>query len=335
MSQPEKILVAVIIPYYQKERDILSKSVQSVLMQTDLESVNFQIIIIDDSSPIGANKALPDEIKALPYVVILEQQNKGPAGARNTGLNAVPAHTRYIAFLDSDDVWTPNHLSNAIKALEAGYDFYFSDFYQLDQDVTAFNRAKRINVNNHPLLFVECEYLHSYQGSMKTQIITGNIIGTPTVVYRFALNQKLRFREDLVRAGEDYLFWLELNKVSSLVVFSSLPECVCGKGVNVYSGTKFGSEEYIELVYFEAKYRKTILREFSLDSTEKSKLKSKIKEQHINLLRALLQSIRRGYLIDKRIFWAYLKMNPEFVYYLPFNLIKIVTEKLRVPAQVN
>ena len=319
--------ITIIIPYYQKEKGILCKALISALNQNSLAKL--EIIVIDDGSPIPAeNECATFTEQQKGQIKIIKQQNKGPAAARNKGLDSVTVDTDYVAFLDSDDEWTSDHLNNAITALGVGNDFYFSDFYQLGQTVTAFNRAKRINIAEHPLLFADNPILHQYIGDMQEQIVTGNIIGTPTVVYRYQHNPHLRFREDLFRAGEDYLFWLGLSATKNTrIAFSSTAETICGKGVNIYSGTEFGTPEYLDLVYYETRYRKTILKEFSLSHTAKRKIEEKLDEQKQKFLRGILHALRRGRFIDISLFFKYLVLTPEFLLSAPKDFFKILTNK--------
>lgn len=319
--------ITVIIPFYQKEKGILRKALTSALNQNTIS--NIDVIVIDDGSPVSAEEEcdfITEQKNAT--IKIIKQDNKGPAAARNKGLDSIAADTVYIAFLDSDDEWTTDHLQNAISALEAGNDFYFSDFYQLGQTISAFNRAKRINVNDHPLLFEDNPLLHRYIGNMQEQIVTGNIIGTPTVVYRYAHNPSLRFRDDLVRAGEDYLFWLSFTATSKTkIAFSSDIEVICGKGVNIYSGTQFGSPEYLELVYYETRYKKTIIREFCLNSIAHKKIEENLEEQKVNYLRGILYALRRGECIDISLFFKYLLLSPDFLISAPINFYKIIRQR--------
>ncbi len=320
--------ISIIIPFYQKEKGILKKSLISALSQKNVS--NFEIIVIDDSSPIPAEEEYTDfNQDQISKIKTIKQKNQGPAGARNKGLDSISPETKYIAFLDSDDEWTSEHLSNALTALEFGFDFYFSDLYQLDQSISGFNRAKRIQTNDHPKIFTDNDCLRNYTGDMQEQIITGNIIGTPTVVYRYSHYPELRFREDLVRAGEDYIFWLSfISKYKTRIAFSSTIEVKCGKGVNIYSGTKFGTPEALELIYFEAKYRKIILKEFTLQQDVKYKIKKKIKEQHSNFLMEVLHALHHGKQLNLALCLRYIALSPNFLSSIPTNLLRIIKEKL-------
>lgn len=276
--------VAVIIPFFQRKTGILAKAVCSALAQANTGPVT--VFIIDDESPVSAKEELAEIILLNPgSIVIVEQPNGGPAAARNRGLDEVPLETPYVAFLDSDDEWTGSHLSNALDALALGNDFYFSDHFQLNQSVSAFNRAQRIEVGQHPQIG-NAEHLRKYAGDMFDQILTGNIIGTSTVVYRFAKFPRLRFREEFVYAGEDYLFWLELSALSDKIVFSSLCECTYGAGVNIFAGSGWGTEKSLTRLHYEMKYKRALPKLFRLNE-------SQLKTNEISV-----RNLRRSFVTD-------------------------------------
>jgi glycosyltransferase involved in cell wall biosynthesis len=105
-------LVSVIIPAYRTARTIAA-TLDSVLAQTFKD---YEIIVVDDGSPDAEElqKALD------PYrdrIVYLRQENQGPSGARNTGIRA--ARGKYVAPLDADDLWAPEHLAAQLAVLEA------------------------------------------------------------------------------------------------------------------------------------------------------------------------------------------------------------------------
>lgn len=258
--------ITVVVPYFQRKAGILSKAVQSALDQQGIGDL--EVLIVDDASPVSARS----EIDAIPEsqrgrVRIIEQANAGPAAARNKALDNVGKDSEYVAFLDSDDEWTPDHLANALTALEQGYDFYFTDHFQLNQTVSAFKRAKRIDVDKHPKL-AGGDCLHAYEGDMFDQILRGNIIGTSTVVYRYAAFPALRFREEFVYAGEDYLFWLDLCRLTKRIAFSSQCECKYGEGVNIFAGSGWGTEKSLIRLHYEMKYKKAIGRLFELNDAQ-------------------------------------------------------------------
>ncbi len=260
--------IAVVIPYFQREAGVLARSLRSVAAQQPC-GATVRVLVVDDASPAPAEP----EIEGISWpsgmsVQLIHQANGGPGAARNTGIEAAGDTCRYIAFLDSDDEWTADHLQRSIAALEAGYDFYFSDLVQLGATVGAFARAGRIQVQDHPRLVAKsCALppdLHTYQGDMFNQVLMGNVVGTPTVVYRKEKFGSLRFRIELATAGEDYLFWMELCLAGARVAFSSQVEAFCGRGVNVYARSGWGTDGHALRIHHELTFKKLLLNRFKL-----------------------------------------------------------------------
>jgi hypothetical protein len=102
--------VSVVIPLYNKSAYI-SRALSSVLAQTHPP---FEVIVVDD----GSTDDGPEQVLACadPRVRLIRQANKGPGGARNTGLAQVKG--RYVSFLDADDEWFPHFLETAIPHME-------------------------------------------------------------------------------------------------------------------------------------------------------------------------------------------------------------------------
>lgn len=102
---------SVIIPLYNKLAYI-QRSVESVLAQSFKD---FELIVIDDGSTDGSSEKLLD-IKD-ERLHILRKENQGVGEARNTGMQH--AEGQWIAFLDADDAWMPEHLSELRRVTEA------------------------------------------------------------------------------------------------------------------------------------------------------------------------------------------------------------------------
>lgn len=116
MNQP---LVSVVIPAY-KVAPFLAETLESVFAQTFSD---FEVILVNDGSPDT------DEMEKViePYrdrIVYLRQENQGAGAARNTGLRS--ARGRYVAFLDGDDIWLPDFLSEMVSFIE-GYDLVYAN----------------------------------------------------------------------------------------------------------------------------------------------------------------------------------------------------------------
>jgi glycosyltransferase involved in cell wall biosynthesis len=108
---PSPPKVSVIMPAYNTAH-LIAGALESVFAQTFRD---FETVVVNDGSP-----DTPELEKVLaPYqakIVYIKQQNKRAAGARNTAIRQ--AKTEFVAFLDSDDTWTPDHLESQMKLFQ-------------------------------------------------------------------------------------------------------------------------------------------------------------------------------------------------------------------------
>jgi succinoglycan biosynthesis protein ExoW len=287
-----KLRTCVLIPYFQRKPGILRASVSSALRQQGVE--DFFILIVDDGSPIPAKTELQAELERYPErILLLEQENRGNPNALNLGLDNLPQDVQYVAFLDSDDEWSPHHLARAVAALERQYDFYFADFYQLGQTVTAFNRAARILVESHPPID-DLAPLREYQGNMFDQVITGNVLGMSTTAFAYRRMPHVRFREDFTHTGMEYLFWLDVALQARRIAFSPEPECRYGAGVNIFSNPEWGTEKFLRVICDEVKYRKAILHGYPVTNSQKEFLKGRLEVLRNDFVLGVLNQLRQN-----------------------------------------
>jgi glycosyltransferase involved in cell wall biosynthesis len=103
-------LVSVIIPTYNRSK-LVTRAIDSALQQT---YPNCEIIVVDDGSTDDTCEVLASYKDRIKYIY---QENSGHAAARNTGIRA--ARGKWVAFLDSDDIWLPEKLSRQIEILRS------------------------------------------------------------------------------------------------------------------------------------------------------------------------------------------------------------------------
>jgi succinoglycan biosynthesis protein ExoW len=137
------------------------------------------------------------------------------------------------------------------------------------------------------------------------------------VVYDFQKFSEIRFREDLKSAGEDYLFWIEFAKRGARFVFSTRQEAVYGKGINVYSGAKWGSVDILRRIQNELEYRKSIEKVVSLNQEQQDFIKGKITELRESFLRALLHYMRHTRKIPLSLIWSQIGRDAKTLLLLP------------------
>ena len=126
-------LVSIIMPSYNTA-NYISDSIQSVLKQT---YENWELIIVDDCSSDNTLELL-SKFDDKRIRVIVNEKNSGAALSRNKALKE--AKGKWIAFLDSDDLWEPNKLEKQINFMkENNYHFSYTNYTEIDSDSNPLN----------------------------------------------------------------------------------------------------------------------------------------------------------------------------------------------------
>lgn len=103
----ENPLVSVIIPVYNAEKTVLNTA-KSVLEQPNSNFI--ELLLIDDGSTDGSGAILDTLSDMNNNIKVLHKENGGVSSARNLGIEN--AKGKYLAFLDSDDWWNPDFLTD-------------------------------------------------------------------------------------------------------------------------------------------------------------------------------------------------------------------------------
>jgi glycosyltransferase involved in cell wall biosynthesis len=178
--------VSVIMPVYNVER-FVADAVGSVLAQSfrDLE-----LLIIDDLSP-DRSIAICEGFDDPRIRIIHHQQNRGLAGARNTGIRH--ARGELLAFIDSDDCWLPEKLALHVEhlATRPGVGVSFSRSAFIDED----------GLPNH------CYQMPRLSGIEPGYYLCRNPIGNGSApVIRREVFEAIRYRDDFHGTPEDWYF---------------------------------------------------------------------------------------------------------------------------------
>jgi len=226
------ISVAVIIPYYQREKGILRRALESVLSQRLADGVMVDVVVVDDGSPVPAQSEVEGLVFAPPFhLTLITQTNAGVGAARNSGLKAIHDTTKYIAFLDSDDSWHEGHLDQALEALESGRDFYFCDNRREGHYDSHFAGTPAIQ----PFIKTQ-DIIPISKDDVIALVLQDFPCLLPTVVYRRAAAPELLFETSLRNAGEDTVFFMQLLSGVRECCFSAKIMVDCGPGINIYFG---------------------------------------------------------------------------------------------------
>ena len=123
-----KELVSIIMPSYNTGRYI-KDSIESVRAQS---YTNWELIIVDDCSTDNTDDVVGKYLADERIRYIKNETNSGAAVSRNRALRE--AKGKWIAFLDSDDLWEPDKLKDQIEFMEKNnYHFSYTNYIEIDE----------------------------------------------------------------------------------------------------------------------------------------------------------------------------------------------------------
>lgn len=187
----EEQLVSIIVPVYNSEK-FINDTIQTVKEQM---YKNWELLLVNDCSTDNSENIIEKYIKEDNRIKLINlEKNSGAAIARNTGIES--SRGKYVAFLDSDDLWKKEKLSKQIKFMEENnYDFTFTGYEFADENG---NRLEKI-VNIPKQL--------NYKQALKNTTIF-----TSTVIFNVENLGKKLISMPNVRRGQDTATWWKVLK---------------------------------------------------------------------------------------------------------------------------
>jgi teichuronic acid biosynthesis glycosyltransferase TuaG len=184
----ENYLVSIITPLYNSEK-FVKDTIESVLNQT---FPYWEMIIVDDNSTDKSVEIVEKFLKKDKRIKLIKLPKKsGPAIARNVGIEN--AQGRFIAFLDSDDMWKPKKLETQVNfMLSKDVAFSFTAYDIIDE---ASNYISTISVPEKV----------NYKSLLKR-----NVIGCLTAMYDTLKLGKIFMPN--IEKRQDYGLWLRILK---------------------------------------------------------------------------------------------------------------------------
>ncbi len=193
---------SVIIPVYNKA-DTIAESVSSILAQTESD---YEIIIVND----GSKDALHDALRKFDGITVIDQPNGGVSVARNTGIKA--AKGEYVCFLDADDLWCTDHLSQLNELIQMYPDaMMFStshtETFSDGREVYSCNYLS----NKYPDIFL-CDNLLGLLNNSAYSVIHTNSI---CINRKFLIDNNILF-EPGEKIGEDTDVWYRCSLLTAV-----------------------------------------------------------------------------------------------------------------------
>ncbi|HOP99635.1 MAG TPA: glycosyltransferase family 2 protein [Acetivibrio clariflavus] len=181
--------VSVIIPVYNSEKYI-SKTLDSVLNQTYRL---LEIIVVDDCSKDSSEQIIRNYAKYYSNILYHKfNQNYGAAVARNKALEL--SKGRFVAFLDSDDIWYPNKLEKQLELMkEKSAAICYTAIEMIDEEGNLIKGKREVKET------IDYKFL-----------LRNTMIATSTVVIDRRITGD--FKMPLIRSGQDYATWLLLMR---------------------------------------------------------------------------------------------------------------------------
>ena len=181
--------VSIIMPAFNVA-PYVAAAIRSALVQT---YTDFELIVVDDGSKDNTAEIVKSMMREDDRIRMVQQPNRGLAGARNTALRA--ARGDMLALLDSDDMWEPEFLASQIAILDA----------RPDVDIVTGN-GWYLDGSRHGQLFRP-------NPDPRPEPVLGSIIGDERSIFIMSVMRRRvytaigAFDEDM-RSNEDYDFWL-------------------------------------------------------------------------------------------------------------------------------
>jgi glycosyltransferase involved in cell wall biosynthesis len=181
--------VSIITPLYNCEK-FIAEAINSVIAQTQDD---WEMLIIDDCSTDNSRLIVKEFIKMDNRIKYYKTNfpSGSPTTPRNIGIEM--ANGQFIAFLDSDDLWSPNKLEVQIPLfLDDNVGIVFSNYEKINEKGESNGR------------FIIAPNKVSYNNLLK-----GNVIACLTAIYDCKKIGKVYFNR---QGHEDYAFWLSILK---------------------------------------------------------------------------------------------------------------------------
>lgn len=181
--------VSVIIPTYNRE-EFISETIQSVLDQTFKD---FEVIVVDDGSTDNTKRELE---KFGSRIKVIEQKNSERAASRNNGIK--DSTGKYIAFLDSDDLWIKNKLEKQVEILDRNH------------SVLVYGQCLRTNENGQKVKVAKRQK-EGFSGGVFEKLLIRNFIPSPTPLIKREYFEKTSGFETKYIPYEDWEYWIRYS----------------------------------------------------------------------------------------------------------------------------
>lgn len=196
-----KDLVSIIMPSYNTGR-FIEETIASVLSQT---YSNWELLIVDDCSGDDTDRVVAPYLLDPRIRYFKNKRNRGAAESRNYALRK--ASGRWIAFLDSDDLWKSDKLERQIAFMEEkGYAFSYTNYCEINEASEPLGRR----VTGPRRITKRGMYRYCWPGCL-------------TVIYDREKVGLVQIKD--IRKNNDYAMWLKVAKMADCYLLDEYLAC--------------------------------------------------------------------------------------------------------------
>jgi len=195
------VKISAVIPVYNTNPKHLKECIDSVFNQTYKP---FEVVVVNDGS---TRKKTIEFLNTLKDVVLVNQENKGIAGALNTGIKTMQGD--WWAGLASDDVWVPSKLEHQVKLVE-----------EKPEAKIVYANWMKINGNSVPIRTVKERVFTNLKAQQKSLINHYFATWSNLLIHKEVFDKVGLFNEEFI-ASEDYEF---IVRASQYYLFYHVPK---------------------------------------------------------------------------------------------------------------
>ncbi len=210
----KKIDVTVIMPYFKKIK-YFKKTYLSLTKQT---YKNYRVLIIYDDKNLHELIKIKKIVKNEKFKILINKKNLGAGLSRNKAKKLIK--TKYVAFLDCDDLWKKNKLKTQLNFMKKNNLKFSHTAYDI------------IDENNNLIRKISIKTQENYDDLLKSCDI-----GLSTVILKNNLFQKYSFAK--TKTKEDYILWLKMAKDKIKITGLNLSLSSWRKSKNSLSSNSF------------------------------------------------------------------------------------------------
>ncbi|SMY16428.1 glycosyltransferase family 2 protein [Photobacterium aquimaris] len=201
---------SIVIPIYNEEK-YLRDCLQSVVDQCFSD---FEVLMINDGSQDSSATICKQFTEIDPRFKLIEQKNRGLSGARNTGIRH--AIGKYIAFLDSDDLWHPDKLKAHyyLHQLHPDISMSYSQSELINMDNSLINIQQQPKITNISISDIYCR---NPVGNGSSAVIKNKIL-KEIGFHQQHSHQELQFFDESLIQSEDIECWIRLYTKTDLKI---------------------------------------------------------------------------------------------------------------------